>query len=162
MYEINVDGYKMIFYLENLLREYIVYYFEETDLNPSQRAKLEQNLTINNIISPNDLGIMLKYCHLGELVDLIKSKKFSSKKSNNLNKVNISTLIKHRNNVMHSREIILEEAMEIQKNCHSVIVSLEDSNYETKWDTFTSRDIYNFTIPQLFLEYPVGKSFDKL
>ncbi|MFJ2047353.1 hypothetical protein ACIOBL_27510 [Paenibacillus taichungensis] len=162
MYDMNVDGYKLIFYLENLLREYIDSYITVDDLESSLRIKLEGTLIQNLITLPAEFSLMLKYTHLGELVEIIKTNKFNTLKGNDLKKVGIQTLIKQRNNVMHSRAINTDEYAEIQGVCKRVIESLKDEHFKLKWQKFLIKDINQFAVPQLYLEYPSGKNFDKL
>ncbi|PEL14293.1 hypothetical protein [Bacillus sp. AFS017336] len=159
---INVDGYKMIFFLENLIREYISFYSNIDDMNVGFKERLKEIALANGEDNVESYETLLKYSHIGELVDFVKSKKFKQKKYNYTEKTNVSVLIKHRNNIMHSRSITSDEMEQITVLCNKFIKGLEDGNYETKWNIFLTNDINEFNIPRVFIEYPVGKNFDRL
>ncbi|WP_366249102.1 hypothetical protein [Terribacillus aidingensis] len=158
----NIDGYKKIFFLENLLREYLVDYVDKSDLNVTFVEKMEAMASENGEMETNQLDKLVLYSHIGELADVIKSKAFIRKKPNQISKINVQILIRHRNNIMHSRSISLEEMEEIERVCDKVIVYLNDVDYQQKWNEFKINDIDNFKIPEVFIEYPIGKNFDRL
>lgn len=159
---LNVDGYKMIFHLENLLREYVCLYSVKEDMNQNLLDKVKLVAIDNGEENIGYYEDILKYFHIGELVDFIRSRAFSSKKKNSVSSVNISILIKHRNNIMHSRSIKHDEMEDITLICKKLIESLEDEQFELKWNTFIVNDIKEITIPSVYIEYPIGKNFDKL
>jgi hypothetical protein len=159
---VNVDGYKMIFFIENLLREYVNTYMQITDINESFKEKLQDTAKLNGETEIENFEILLKYSHIGELVDLIKSKNFKSKKRNTIESINVVPLIRHRNNIMHSRSITADEMQNITKICDSIVNSLDENSFENRWNQFKVQDINNFEIPRVYIEYPVGKNFDKL
>lgn len=159
--EINLDGYKMIYFVENMLREYCLEFSEIESLNSELKNKYEKNAEINNE-DRNDYSTLLKYSHLGELVDFIKSKKFKSTKDNSLDRVNITILIKRRNDIMHSRLISAIEMEKISQLCEQVINALHENEYKTKWNKFLTTDIFEYKIPVVHMVYPLGKDFDKL
>ncbi|MEN1985381.1 hypothetical protein [Paenibacillus hubeiensis] len=157
---LNINGYKMIFFLENLLRNYIEEFMSKDDVN-TKVVQIATELALENGISaPVNFNQLLKYLHLGQLVDIIKA--HSSKKKNTLSSVNIQVLIRQRNNVMHSRIISHEDYEIIESKCKEVIISLSENGYLTKWNQFINVDIDEFEIPLVYIEYPVGKSFEKL
>ncbi|WPP43268.1 ATP-binding protein [Paenibacillus hunanensis] len=159
----NVNGYKMIYYLEKLLREYIVYYLEDFEsLDSHYYNKWKDNAYLNLNKDAESLEVVVKFAHLGELIDCIGSKKFNEIKRNEVKNLNIKILTAHRNNIMHSRELNTEQESSVSDLCEKVIYSLKDSNFETKWSQFIQNDIDQFTIPTLYLEYPVGKNFNNL
>ncbi|CAH1059856.1 hypothetical protein [Paenibacillus pseudetheri] len=162
MYSINSDGYKIIFYIENILRDYIAKNFNESLLPRDLRIDAEKNAVINSAVLPLDYRNLLDYLHLGQLYDLIKSKTFISVKSNYSRNINISDLIKRRNNIMHSRVISSEELEIIKETGTKYIDSLSDNEFKMQWDKFLAEEISNYSIPLLFVEYPLGKNFETL
>ncbi|MGE7667172.1 hypothetical protein ACQKMN_15810 [Ureibacillus composti] len=128
----NLDAYKQIFFLENLCREYTLKYTIKEDLPSNLLAKLETEATKNkeDITNYNNL---LNYSHLGELYDFLKSKVVRQKKNNDLLKMDIAELISHRNDIMHSRSINLEEAKSIEELCKLFIKNLKDEEFTRKW-----------------------------
>lgn len=158
----NVDGYKMIFFVENLLREYIVKHLPEISLpsNFSQEALL--NAEKNNVNKELGYLELLEYLHLGQLYDLINSKVFREKKSNSISKVNILPLLRRRNTVMHSRFISADQTEEISDICEQLVKSFDDLAFVSRWEQFITREIGSYKVPRIFVEYPLGKDFDYL
>lgn len=159
---VNVDGYKMIFFLENLLRKFVDNYFSINDLNIKTKEKLEDTATLNGEHNISELKILLNYSHLGDLIDIVKSKKFKLFKNNTTEKVNICPLINHRNNIMHSRPITHSEIQNITKICDNIVNSLDENSLVIEWNKFKLDGINNFEVPKVFIEYPIGKNFDNL
>lgn len=158
---LNLNGYKMIYFLENLLREYCEEYSKIDDLSNAMKLKYSETAFANSE-DPNEYHNLLKYSHLGELVDFIKSKNFKINKQNSLESVNISVLIKRRNDIMHSRSITHLEMEKISQSCDAISIALKDNNYNTKWNKFVSTDINEYRIPLVHMVYSLGKNFDKL
>ncbi|WP_224768126.1 hypothetical protein [Metabacillus idriensis] len=159
---LNVDGYKKIFFMENLLREYSSKYATIADLSEVLNSKIKEIALLSGEDNLEDFKTLLKYAHIGELVDFIKSKKFKTKKQNSIEKVSVGILIKHRNDIMHSRSIKADEMEQISALCNILIKSLEDNDLQTKWNSFKANDINEFKIPRVYMEYPIGKNFDRL
>ncbi|MDE8674690.1 hypothetical protein [Priestia aryabhattai] len=159
---VNVDGYKMVFFLENLLRDYTKLYAKKEDLSKSLLERMQEIASAGGEEELEDFETLLNYSHIGELVDFVKSKTFKQKKENSIDQVNITVLIKHRNNIMHSRSITPEEMEQITAICNKFIKSLDDNSFETKWNSFLANDINEFNIPRVCIEYPIGKNFDRL
>lgn len=162
MYNNNTDGYKLIFYLENLIREYIHEYLPEQSFQGEFKRIAEQNFTDNSTSLQIIYRSLLDYLHLGQLYDLVNTKQFNSIKNNSINKINISTLVKRRNSVMHSRVINAEHFEEIKDICEKLIYSLDDEKYIAKFNMFISNEIEEYSVPLLFVEYPLGKNFERL
>lgn len=158
---INLNGYKKIYYLENLLREYCLNYSTISDLDPSFKNSLEQTAKDNGELDYNYENL-LKYSHIGQLYDFIKSKKFRRIKDNQINSVEITKLISRRNDIMHSRPIEGAEDQFIEEKCTTLIHRLEDEEYSRKWNKFLTEDIKEYRIPLLHLVYPIGKNFKNL
>jgi GTPase SAR1 family protein len=159
---LNVDGYKKIFFLENLLRDYIKSYVEREDLSKDLHNRIKDLAFVSGEEKLEDFETLLKYAHIGELFDFIKSKKFKNKKGNSIEVVNIGVLIKHRNDIMHSRSITPAEMEIIEKLCNTLVKKLEDNTFLTRWNRFLANEINEFYLPKVYIEYPVGKNFDRL
>ncbi|MBU9720966.1 MULTISPECIES: NB-ARC domain-containing protein [Bacillaceae] len=159
---LNVDGYKLIFFLENLLRKYVNDYGMIESLNNSLRNNLVQSASNNDESQIDNLEVLLKYSHLGELIDIIKSKNFKKKKYNEIEKINVTPLIKYRNSIMHSRTINTIDVQDIKLMCDEIVSSLDENSLTNSWNRFKSEDINNFTVPSVHIEYPIGKNFEKL
>ncbi|PFN19024.1 hypothetical protein [Bacillus cereus] len=159
---ININGYKMIFYLENLLRDFCNEYINKELMDEKFYSDLERAALGSSIQESLSFREVLDFTHLGELLDIIKSKKFKQIKSNTVNTVNPSFLIKHRNDIMHSRSISNEELEKIQSNCKAIIDALNESDYRNYWNKFINDEIEKYRIPILHMVYPIGKNFDKL
>jgi hypothetical protein len=157
---LNLDGYKMIFFLENLLRDYIMEYAKAENITPKILQHGESRALENGVHSPASLDVVLKFLDLGQLVDVIKS--LSKIKRNYMNAVNVSFLIQQRNNIMHTRLITYDDFDKIKVKCLEVVRSLDNNNYLTTWNEFTTSGINDYEIPSVHIEYPVGKNFDKL
>lgn len=157
----NLDAYKQIYFLENLCREYSLKYTVKEDL-PSTLLKKLQTEAAKNKQDIMDYENLLNYSHLGELFDFLKSKVVRQKKNNDLLKLDIGELISHRNDIMHSRSINLEEAKNIEELCNLFIKHLKDEVYTRKWIKFVSTEIKHFRIPIAYVLYPFGKSFKTL
>ncbi|MGV7118098.1 hypothetical protein [Paenibacillus kyungheensis] len=162
MYLTNTDGYKMIFYIENLLRDYICKHITEEEIPEKMKLEAEQNAINNGIEQPLNFRNLLDYLHLGQLYDFVKSNSFSKFKQNTSKLVTISELIRKRNNIMHSRTITLEQKEIIKETAEKFIISLQDADFKNKWDRFLQEEINNYTIPLFFVEYTLGKNFDTL
>lgn len=152
----------MIFHLENLLREYTEFHSKKEDLDAALIQKANEMALLNGEEKLDDFNVILKYTHIGELVDLIKSKKFKKIKDNFVETVDITVLIKHRNNIMHSRSITPQEMHFIEGICTKLIKALNDNDFENRWNSFIADDINRFIVPRVYLEYPIGKNFDRL
>jgi hypothetical protein len=159
---LNVDGYKKIFYLENILRTYATQHAELNDLSEIMQNKLRELAYVNGEAEVEELSTLLRYAHIGELFDFIKSRKFKLRKYNYAEKINISILIKHRNDIMHSRSITAEEMELISQLCDTSIKALDDNDLIVQWNRFNANEINDYNIPRVYIEYPVGKNFDKL
>ncbi|RWS39655.1 hypothetical protein EKA14_24805 [Bacillus mycoides] len=159
---LNINGYKMIFYLENLLRDFCNEYSSKELMDEKFYSDLESTALGSSIQESLSFREVLNFTHLGELLDIIKSKKFKHKKPNTVNTVNPSFLIKHRNDIMHSRSISNEELEKIQSNCEAIINALNESDYRNHWNKFINDEIEEYRIPILHMVYPIGKNFDKL
>ncbi|WP_284638123.1 hypothetical protein [Paenibacillus silviterrae] len=157
---LNSNGYKMIFFLENVLREYLTEFSEPSDISTTVLAEAEKNAVNNGIELPIPYGTLLKYLHLGQLLDSIKS--INRKKRNNILNVKYGLLIQLRNNIMHSRIIGYDELEKIEEQCMTIIEALSEDRYLAKWHQFLTVDIENYEVPLVYLEYPGGKNFDKL
>ncbi|MCM3711475.1 hypothetical protein [Sporosarcina luteola] len=159
--QINLDGYKMIFFIENLLREYCEEFTQIEDLSSELRTKYSETAKANEQ-DHNNYRNLLKYSHLGDLVDFIKSKRFKSYKMNNLETVNVSVLIKRRNDIMHSRSISHLEIDKISEVSNEISLALLESKYNLQWNKFITTDIKEYRIPLVHMVYPLGKNFDNL
>lgn len=159
---LNINGYKMIFYLENLLRDYCNEYSNIETIDENTYKDLLVNASRNAVEDDLQYRDILDFTHLGELLNVIKSKKFTKSKKNNINTIKPTTLIKHRNDIMHSRSISNDEFEKINTDCTSIITALNDQNYENRWYKFINEEIDEFRIPILHMVYPIGKNFDKL
>lgn len=162
MHILNTDGYKMIFETENILRQYIIKYFPEEKLSKSIIEKAKTNAEQNGVNNLDNYEAILQWIHLGELIDLIKSKNFISIKQNNIKTINISDLINQRNNIMHSREISAIELDNIKITCNNIIKSLLDNYFVNMWNKFLMEDIHKYNLPEVYIEYPCGKDFKRL
>ncbi|MGG3884047.1 hypothetical protein [Brevibacillus panacihumi] len=159
----NVEGYKIIFFTENLMREFIEKYLS-IDLLPITLVEEAKKNAENNDVDPNDLSYfdILNYLHIGQLYDLIKSKVFVAIHPNQINLQNITPLIKKRNTIMHSRYISAEQYEEIKEICEKIIGSFNDLEFQRKWNKFITEEIAEFQVPLIFVEYPLGKNFERL
>lgn len=162
MHILNTDGYKMIFETENILRKYIIKYLPEDKIPNNIIEKAKSNAKQNGIDNIDDYENIMEWIHLGELVDLIKSKNFTTIKQNNIKNINISDLINQRNNIMHSREISVYELDNINKICDLLVKSLLDNEFVNKWNKFITEDINKYSLPEVYIEYPCGKDFKRL
>ena len=154
MYNTNIDGYKVLFYIENLLRDYIVKYLPESELPTDIRKDAEKNAENNGAVLPIKYNELLQFLHIGQLYDLIKSNDFKKIKNNTVGRIDISSLVKRRNNIMHSRIISSEQFDEMTKLIDKLIVSLDDHNSLRLWNRFINDEINDYSIPLLFVEYP--------
>lgn len=159
---LNINGYKMIFYLENILRDFCNEYSNKEVIGENIYNQLKSNSSKNHIDGELTFREILNFTHLGDLLDVIKSKKFKQSKSNNISTINPSSLIKHRNDIMHSRSISNDELEKINSDCELVIKALNDQTYTNRWYKFINEEIEEFRIPILHMVYPIGKNFDKL
>ncbi|RUS47453.1 hypothetical protein [Cohnella sp. AR92] len=162
MYNTNIDGYKVLFYIENLLRDYIVKYLSESKLPTHIRKDAEKNAENNGIILPLKYNELLQFLHIGQLYDLIKSKDFKEFKNNTVDRIDISSLVKRRNNIMHSRIISAEQFDEMTKLIDKLILLLDDHDFLSLWNRFINDEINDYSVPLLFVEYPLGKNFNSL
>ncbi|PFC36694.1 hypothetical protein CN300_30935 [Bacillus thuringiensis] len=159
---LNINGYKMIFHLENLLRDFCNEYSNKELMDENTYNQLEASALKSSTDDNLTFREILNFTHLGELLDIIKSKKFKQNKSNNINSINPSFLIKHRNDIMHSRSISNDELEKIQSDCGNIIDALNEQNYQNHWHKFINDEIDEYRIPLLHMVYPIGKNFDKL
>lgn len=157
----NSNGYKIIYSIENLLRKYIIHYLPEDEFPESKKSEAINNAKNNNVNNVKNYNDILQWIHIGQLYDIIKSKEFFKRKENSINQVDISILINHRNNIMHSREISLKELKDIKEACCNLVDNLNDELYKNQWDKELS-NINNIKLPELFVEYPCGKDFIRL
>lgn len=157
---LNVKGYKMIFFVENLLREYITEFSVESDINQNTLDEAMETARGNGLVSPLVYSDLLKYLHITQLLDIIKS--LSRKKRNKVSSISYTYLREQRNNIMHSRLIGYEEIEKIQQYCNNIVEALLDNKFKTKWEQFITIDIEEFEVPLVFLEYPWAKNFDNL
>lgn len=158
----NIDGYKMIYFTENLLRDFVEEILPEGSFPSNYKKDAIENAKANGFEELTSYRNILEFLHLGQLVSIINSSLFQNLKTTNSNRVNIGPLISRRNTIMHSRSIGGDKIDEIQSLCTRVIQSLCDGHYMVKWERFISQEIINYSIPQVFIEYPLGKNFDKL
>jgi len=159
---LNVDGYKILFFVENLLREYIHEYLHESSFNKELAEHASKTAFENGITESLNYRELLEYLHIGQLFDIIKSSAFQQFKRNEIGRVNISPLIRRRNTIMHSRFISYQQYEEIKEICERVIANIKDDYSKHRWEKFISEDIESYTIPLIFVEYPLGKNFEKL
>jgi hypothetical protein len=152
----------MTYFIENLLREYLEQYLPEDKFPTNLRNESELNAQNNGVLTKLRYSDLLQYLHLGQLVDLIKSKMFKKEKNNNVERVGINPLIIKRNTIMHSRLISWEQFDEIQEVCEKLVFALDDSEYVSRWNCFLTEEIEDYSVPMVFIEYPLGKNFEKL
>ncbi|MEC0269372.1 ATP-binding protein [Paenibacillus anseongense] len=162
MENFNVGGYKILFFLENLLRKYIVKYLPEESFPASMRVSAQEIAKDNGIMESLNYHEALEYLHVGQLFDVIRSKEFQKFRKNEVLKVNISPLIRRRNIIMHSRYISFNQFEEVKEVCERVIENINDEEFIGSWNKFITEDIDQFNIPLIFVEYPLGKDFEKL
>lgn len=152
----------MIFYLENILRDYCADISENGSLKPEIFKVSIENANSISINENMNFREKLNFSHLGDLISILKSKDFNQLKKNNLQTINPSLLIKHRNDIMHSRSISSSDLIKIETECTATVKALLDSNYELRWHKFRLEEIDEFKIPILHMVYPLGKNFDHL
>lgn len=162
MHHLNVDGYKILFFVENLLREYIHEYFPETSFNKELADHARKTAVENGNTETLNYREILEYLHIGQLFDVVKSKAFQHFKKNEIGRISISPLIRRRNTIMHSRYISFQQYEEVKDICERVIYNIKDDCSSQKWNKFISEDIESYSIPLIFVEYPLGKNFEKL
>lgn len=158
----NIDGYKMIYFIENLLRDFVEEVLPEVSFPTILRNDSIENAKKNGYDELTLYRDVLEFLHLGQLVNLINSGILKKFKNTNINRVNIGPLISKRNTIMHSRSIGGEQIDEIQSLCTLLVHSLCEEQYSAKWERFITEEISNYLIPQVFIEYPLGKNFEKL
>lgn len=152
----------MVFYVENLMRQYLIQYMPEKAFPAHLIAEAELNANIK--ADPRKLSYeeVLQYLHIGQLFDVIKSRSFTTYKSNGANVLNISPLIQRRNTIMHSRFISVNQFDEIRHLCEGVVNSFKDESFVASWNQFISDEISDYNIPLIYVEYPLGKNFTRL
>lgn len=159
---LNTNSYKIIFYIENLLREYTCEYVDDKSFNKVLLKEAEERAAANGVNNLASFEEYLKWLHLGELLTCISAKWFRDIKSNKINQVNVSVLIKVRNDIMHTRNISYDNYDEIKSKSDEIVNALDNSEYTIKWNRFISEEINNYEIPQIYIEYPLGRDFKKL
>lgn len=158
----NFDSYKIIYFLENMLREYIDKYIEKKDVN-GEIVNGADNRALENGINIEDKEYnYLFWLHLGELIDIIKSRKFKRIKSNNVSNINISSLIDVRNDIMHTRFLDDEKVENLKQKSFKLIEALSEAQLTDKWNKFITQDIEAYTLPNVYIEYPLGRDFKSL
>lgn len=162
MEHLNVDGYKILFFVENLLRDYIHEYLPETSFNQELSDYARTTAVENDVLETLNYREMLEYLHIGQLFDVVKSNSFKKFKKNDISRINISPLIRRRNTIMHSRYISFQQYEEVKDICVRVINNIQDDSSRQRWDKFISEDIESYSIPLIYVEYPLGKNFEKL
>lgn len=161
MIYINTNGYKMIFSIEKLLRNYISTFIDAEQLSESIKNEAKRNALKNGVEIDDRITEYLEWLHIGNLYDLINSRDFKTIKSNSLNEISITDLLHQRNNIMHSREIYMNELDKIKENCDKIVEKLDYNQSKVDWLQICS-EIDNLTLPEVFIEYPIGKDFIKL
>ncbi|QOT12788.1 hypothetical protein JNUCC32_12515 [Paenibacillus sp. JNUCC32] len=63
---------------------------------------------------------------------------------------------------MHSRYISFQQYEEIKEICERVVSSIKDEYSSQNWNRFLTEDIESYSIPLIYVEYPLGKNFEKL
>lgn len=159
---LNTNSYKIIFYIENLLREYTSEYVDVKSFNNALLKEAEERAAANGVNNLDNFEEYLKWLHLGELLTCISAKWFRDIKSNKINQVNVSALVKVRNDIMHTRNISYDNYDEIKSKSDEIVNALDNSEYTIKWNRFISDEINNYKIPQIYIEYPLGRDFKKL
>lgn len=162
MDHLNVDGYKVIFFVENILREFIFNNLPESNFNEDLLEQAKKTANENGAVSPLKYRDLLEYLHIGQLFDVIKSKKFQEIRRNDLAKIDISSLIRRRNTIMHSRYISIQQFEEIKETCEKVVIAIKDHSSSLNWNKFITEDIESYSVPLICVEYPLGKNFEKL
>ncbi|MER1985718.1 MAG: NB-ARC domain-containing protein [Solibacillus sp.] len=159
--KININGYKKIFYLENILREYCNKYSKIQDLEQNLLTSLNA-MAEGKGEATDDYSVLLSFSHIGQLYDFIKSKKFQILKENNVKSIDITQLINKRNDIMHSRSISDDEVEFIGDKCSLLIENLYDEEFSVKWNKFITIEIKDFKVPFPHIVYPMGKNFKYL
>lgn len=159
---INSTAYKIVYHLENMLRDYIKEYTNESDIKGNYLEDAKSRAQDNGCdIDESDYDYSI-WLHLGELIDIIKSKWFRKFKNNNINQINIKSIIDVRNDIMHTRSLDEEKVEKLKEKCNEIIEALNESNCIDEWNKFITSNMENYTIPKIFIEYPLGRDFKNL
>ncbi len=159
---LNIDAYRIYFHVENLLRDYICKYLCGDDFLKSFKEEAEKNASANGVEKLEEDREYLDWLNLGQLIDIIKSRRFKSTKHNDLHSISLKDFILTRNNIMHTRVISSCELNDIKQICNDIFKLLEDSEYIDKWNKFIAEDISDYDLPKVFIEYPLGVNFKRL
>jgi hypothetical protein len=162
MFDFNVDGYKLVFYVENLMRDYIIKYMPESVFPNALINEAELNSKTSEKGSKLTYNEILQFLHIGQLFDVIKSRSFIFYKKNEVGKLSISPLVERRNTIMHSRFISANQFNEIKEICERLVISFKDNEFMSSWNRFISEEIDDYSIPLIYVEYPLGKNFTRL